>query len=374
MARIISTVFGSLMACFLVTAASNADQIEVVNLVTNDQSANPAGITDASLKNAWGVSHGTSGPFWVSANGSGLSTLYSVDPTTNTTTKLGLEVTIQGNGSVTGQAFNAGAGTGAFNDDTFLFVSEDGTVSGWRSTLGTIAEILQSPSPNAVYTGSAFLSSGGHSYLLSANFHSGNIDVLKEDVGAPDLGGKFLDPNLPAGFAPYNVETIGNSIFVTYAKQGTGGGVETGAGLGFVTQFGLDGTFLARVGTGGMLNAPWGLAIAPSAFSGIGGDLLVGNFGDGTINIFDLDTNSFVGQLSDFHNNLIQIDGLRALILGNDASAGSSSKVYFSAGPNGGANGVFGVLQSVPEPSSILMSGIGSLMLLACGIRARRGR
>lgn len=362
-----------LTAFCLLAAVSHAGQIQVVNLVTNDQLANPAQITDGNLKNAWGISHSAASPFWVSANGSGLSALYSVNPVTNATAKVGLEVTIPGDGSVTGQVFNAAAGTGAFNNNFFLFVSEDGTISGWRGALGTTAEILQSPS-DAVYKGTTIVTTGGNAYLLSANFHAGTIDVLKGNAGAPELPGDFTDPNLPANYAPFNIERIGNDIFVTYAMKGAGGEETIGAGLGIVNRFRLDGTLQARVGIGGTLNAPWGLALAPSSFEGIAGDLLVGNFGDGTINIFNLDTNSFVGQLLDVNDSVIKIDGLWALSVGNDAAGGSSSKVYFSAGPNNETNGVFGVLQVVPEPASIVMAVTGGLMLLSFARRTRDTR
>src|SRR5262249_22290357 len=154
------------------------------------------------LVNAWGVSFSATSAFWVSDNGTGLSTLYTINSVTNTPSKVGLEVTIPGDGSVTGQVFNSG-GAGAFNGDNFLFVSEDGTISGWRGALGTNAEILQSPDAANVYKGAALDTTGGHSYLLSANFGTGNIDVRKGDAAAPALAGNFTDPGIPGGFAPF---------------------------------------------------------------------------------------------------------------------------------------------------------------------------
>ncbi len=170
-------------------------------------------------------------------------------------------MTIPGDGSVTGQVFNGGTG---FNSDRFLFVSEDGTISGWRNALGTNAEKLQLPDPGNIYKGVALDITGGHSYLLSANFHSGNIDVLKGDTSAPDLAGKFADPGLPSGYAPFNISKLGNTIYVTYALQ-NGKDDLPGPGHGFVSAFDQNGNFLGRIGTMGTLNSPWGLAIAPSA-------------------------------------------------------------------------------------------------------------
>jgi uncharacterized protein (TIGR03118 family) len=367
---IVVLLLGTLAVVSVLAQESFAGLVQVVNLVTDDPSGNPAQITDPSLKNPWGMSHSGASPFWVSNNGTGVSTLYSVDPLTNDTTKLGLTVTIPGDGSVTGQAFNSAAGTGAFNGDLFLFVSQDGTVSGWRGALGTSAEILVSPS-ESVYNGSTLVTTGGHSYLLAANFHTGNIDVFKGDVGAPDLPGSFVDPGLPAGYAPFNVEMVGNTVYVAYALNDGSDEEVIGAGLGIVSKFSLDGAFQGRVSSpGGMLNAPWGMAIAPSSFGDIGGNLLVGNFGDGTINIFDINTNAFLGQLNDPNGNVIRIDGLWALNVGNDGNAGSSQRVYFTAGPNDEANGLFGVLRAVPEPSTMVLATIGGLTLLGA-VRSR---
>jgi uncharacterized protein (TIGR03118 family) len=275
-----------------------------------------------------------------------------------------------GAGNPTGQVFNGQAATGAFNKDFFLFVSEDGTISGWRGALGTTAEILQSPSTANVYKGTTLDTTGGHSYLLSANFRAGTIDVLKGDAAAPDLAGKFVDPNTPAGYAPFDVQKLGNTIYVTYAVQdSTKHDDVAGAGNGIVSAFRLDGTLLGRVGSNGMLNSPWGLAIAPGSFGSIAGDLLVGNFGDGHINIFSPDPTmpAFLGQLNDHNGQPLAIDGLWGLTPGNDGSAGNSHSIYFSAGANGEADGLFGVI-SVPEPSSAVLG------LIALGLVAARRR
>jgi uncharacterized protein (TIGR03118 family) len=194
---------------------------------------------------------------------------------------------------------------------------------------------------------------------LSANFNTGAIDILKGDAGAPDLAGHFTDPGLPSGYAPFNVENLGGKIYVTYAVKGAGKDEVDGAGLGIVSVFDLSGNFLSRVGTHGTLNAPWGLALAPTSFGALAGDLLVGNFGDGHISAFDLSTNSFVEQLLGLDGNPLSIDGLWDLIPGNDGGGGSSQKLYFSAGPNDEANGLFGVITAVPEPATIALLSLG---------------
>jgi len=256
------------------------------------------------------------------------------------------------------------------NSDLFLFVSEDGTISGWRGALGTTAEVLQLAQNTNVYKGTTLVSTGGHSYLLSANFRAGTIDVLKGEAGAPDLAGKFLDPNLPSGYAPFNIQVLGGRIYVTYALQDSAKhDDDPGAGHGFVTAFDTQGNFLGRIASMGTLNSPWGLAIAPTSFTSFASDVLVGNFGDGTISVFSANpaTPGFLGQLPGTDGKPIVIDGLWGLILGNDGNGGSSQQIYFSAGPNGETNGLFGVLQSVqsvPEPSSMALELAAVVMLV----------
>ena len=359
------------LLCFIIVPAS-ATPFGVTNLITNDQSANAAQITDPDLQNAWGISYAPPGPFWVSDNGAGVTTLYQIDPSTNLTTKLGLTVSIPGDGSITGQTFNSGFSGGSFNSDLFVFVSEDGTISGWKFALGTTAETLQVGSTLNVYKGTTMETVGAHSYLLSANFRTGTIDVFKGDAAAPDLSGKFVDPNLPSGYAPFNVQNINGNIFVTYAIQDAAKKDEVaGAGNGIVDEYDANGNLIARVGSGGALNAPWGLALAPASFGDFAGDLLVGNFGDGTINVFDLLTNSFVGTLEDKDGNPIVIDGLWGLIPGNGTLAGNASEIYFSAGPNDESDGLFGVIGRVPEPTTLALFAVG---LGAITVRRRKNK
>lgn len=338
----------------------------VTNLVTDDQAANPAQITDPGLKNGWGMSFGPTSPFWVSSNGAGTAVLYNVNPATQATTKVGLTVTIPGAGNPTGQVFNGNGSS--FNGNRFLFVSEDGTVSGWRPSLGTSAETIASASAANVYKGAAIGSVAGNDYLYAANFKAGAIDVYKGTTAQPSLSGSFTDPALPAGYAPFNVQNLDGALYVTYAQRDNATNDEIkGAGLGLVDKFTLDGNFLGRVASGGTLNAPWGLAIAPSSFGAMAGDLLVGNFGDGHISIYDPATLMPLGQVMDASNHPVVIDGLWAISPGNGAIGGSSQLLYFAAGPNDEAHGLFGVLAPVPEPSAyaMMLAGLGMLLLLA---------
>lgn len=356
-------------SCLLALASisiAHAGPVTVTNLVTDKQAANPAKITDTQLHNAWGLSSSPTSPFWVSSNGDGVSTLYSVNPVTQATTKLGLTVAIPGDGSVTGQVFNP---AGGFNNDAFLFVSEDGTISGWRGALGTTAEVLQLPG-SASYKGAALGLIGGNHYLYAADFAGGKIDVIKGTSGAPDLAGSFTDPALPSGYAPFNIQNIGNTLYVAYAVVGSDGDEVAGAGLGFVDSFDLSGNMLGRIASGGALNAPWGLAIAPTGFGDMAGNLLVGNFGDGRISRYDPATGTFLGQLQTAGGSVLSIEGLWALGVGNGGSGGSASNIYFTAGPDGETHGLFGVLAaSVPEVQTWAMMIIG---LGAIGATMRR--
>jgi uncharacterized protein (TIGR03118 family) len=350
--------------------SSQALTVSVTNLVTDDPAANPAAITDSGLVNAWGISYSPAGPFWVSSNGAATSTVYRVDPLTQATVKSALTVAIPGAGNVTGQVFNPG-GASQLHGDNFLFVSEDGTVSGWRSALGTSAETLNSLS--AIYKGAAYGNDGTNSYLYAADFHGGTINVFKGNAAAPVLSGNFTDPTLPAGYAPFNVQNLNDSLFVAYAKQDSASPDEVaGAGLGYVDQFDLQGHFVARVAGGGALNAPWGMAIAPDTFGELAGSLLVGNFGDGRINAYDLNSHALLGQLTGPDGHPLSIDGLWGLSVGNDGLAGSSHVLYFTAGPGDERHGLFGVIQSVPEPGAGMLFGGGLLGLFWLVGRSRR--
>lgn len=245
-----------------------------------------------------------------------------------------------------------------------MFVSEDGTISGWRPALGTSAETITVAS--AVYTGASIGSVGGNDYLYAANFKNNTVDMYKGTAPA-SLAGTFTDPTLPSGYAPFNVQVLNGAVYVAYAQHDADFDEVRGAGLGYVDKFALDGTHMERVASGDTLNAPWGMAIAPSSFGPIAGDLLVGNFGDGHINIYDPTTHAYLGQVQDASNHALAINGLWAISPGNDGSAGSSHMLYFTAGPNGETHGLLGVLTPVPEPETyaMLLAGLGLVGAMA---------
>jgi uncharacterized protein (TIGR03118 family) len=326
--------------------------------------------TDPNLVNPWGISSSGGSPFWVSDNGKDVSTLYN-----STGNPQALVVSVPP-GSPTGTVFNTNAGT--FNGDVFLFATEQGTIDGWRGALGTTAEILL-PAFGAVFKGIATANVSGNAYIYATDFFNSNITVLP-NTGAPPLAGTFTDPNLPAGYAPFNIQLINGRLLVTYALQDAAKHDDVaGAEHGFVDAFDLSGNFLQRLITQGVLNSPWGLAIAPANFGTFSNDLLVGNFGDGRINAFDPVTGALLGTLEDTMGNPITIEGLWGLRVGNGGNGGDVNTVYFAAGiPGGGEvedHGLFGSIRSVPETGptfDLLLAGLTGLIAYACALRLVR--
>jgi uncharacterized protein (TIGR03118 family) len=350
----------SLLAMSALGATPVAASPFAVTYLASDQPGVALSV-DPQLVNAWGLASSATSPLWIGSNGSGTSEVYN-----GFGVKQGLVVTIPGDGSVTGVVFNNGA-VGSFNGDAFLFGSEDGTISGWRGALGTTAEVLQSASLDNIYKGIAVGSIGADTYAYAANFHTGDIDVLKGNAGAPNLLGSFVDPGLPSGYAPFNVQNLGGSLYVTYALQDASREDDVpGLGHGFVDRFDLNGTFLGRVISGGALDSPWGLALAPVGFGNLAGDLLVGNFGNGLIHAYNPVTGALVETLVDENGNPILIDGLWGLRFGNGGVGQSPTTLYFTAGPDSERHGLFGQLTAVPEP--------GTWVLLASGALAVRRR
>jgi len=329
------------------------------NLVSDG--AVPAVTTDPDLKNPWGISFSPTSPFWIANNGTGLSTLYN-----GLGAKQGLVVSMPPAGQTpTGTVFSAISAN--FLGDRFLFATEAGTIAGWQGSAGTTAVTRVDLS----FSGAAFKGlaiAGDHIY--ATDFAGGKVDVFDGNYSPVTLPGSFQDPNLPAGFAPFGIQNIGGTIVVTFAKQGSGGDEQAGAGLGIVDVFDTNGFLVRRLISGGVLNAPWGLALAPATFGDLAGLILVGNFGDGLINGFDPTTGAFVGSLSDSLGKPLVIDGLWGLAFGNGGTGFSSNKLYFTAGPNGEADGLFGSLEPVPEPSTALLLTVGLSLLF--GTRRRR--
>ncbi len=359
-------------------ASVSADPLfDQTNLVSDIQGL--AKITDPNLINSWGISESPSSPFWISDNGAGVATLYAVPGAgPPAVMKVPLTVTIPGAvmdtaSAPTGQVFNSLAASGAFklgdnNPALFLFDSEDGAISGWNT--GTSASIVVNNTPGAVYKGLAISDFSGGT-LYATNFRAGRIDAFNSAF-APTLTGDFVDSNLPVGYAPFNDRVIGGELYVTYALQDPAKHDDVrGMGHGFVDVFNLDGSFDKRLISQGELDSPWGLEIAPSSFRQFAGDLLVGNFGDGRIDAYNVTTGAFLGTLDGRNGSPLSIDGLWALTTGNGAMGGSLNTLYFTAGPNGENDGLFGGLTAAPEPSTWAMMVLGFAGLGFAGYRRR---
>lgn len=325
-----------------------ASRYRQINLVSDQPGV--AAIQDTNLVNAWGISFSPTGPFWISATEAGRSVVYSVTNDangSNIVTKLPLEVTIPGEGNVTGQVFND---TSGFNSNLFLFVSEDGTISGWRPQLGTAAEALLTRT-GAVYKGVTLLPTLLGPVLLAANFSEATVDAYDKDL---TLLTQFSDRRAPAGYAPFNVQLVAGHVFVTFAKQdddkeddvaGPGHGLIdvlnpfTGRFRRFATGSDAGGRFRE-------INSPWGIALAPRSFGRHNDRLFVGNFGSGTIMTFEAD-GAFRGLLQGENGHPIKIEGLWALTFGNGGRAGDPDTLYFTAGPGDETHGLFGSLEPV---------------------------
>lgn len=321
-----------------------------------------ADVTDPNLVNPWGIAESATSPFWISDNGPGLATVYSTSATA-TITIASLKVTIPAgtadsgatSGPVSGQLSNS---TTVFLVGTtkasFLFCTEDGVIAGWNSGSTAVKEVDNS-GKGAVYKGMALGGASTAPQLYVANFHAGTVEVYDGNFAPVNLAkGAFTDANIPAGFAPFNIVNLNGSLYIAYAKQDAMGMDDVaGPGNGYVDIYDMSGNLKTRLISGGALNSPWGMAIAPANFGAFSSMLLVGNFGDGHINVYDPAAGTAMGALQSASSGAaIAIQGLWALQVGNGKSGGDANAVYFTAGPGGEQHGLFGSLQAGPVLST----------------------
>jgi len=316
-----------------------------------------------TLKNAWGLTWSTTGTPWTGSQAGHVSDVMdsighriaAIDP---------VNISSPGastGGNPTGVVFNPTAGqfvipsgnASAAQAARFIFVGVDGVISGWNGTWGH-SSYRVGVNSGSVYTGLTLASNAGSNYLYAANFSMGRIDIWNSSWAAQNWAGAFMDPNLPSGYSPFNIQVVGSWLYVMYAKVGGDGDEEHGVGLGIVDVYTTSGMFVKRFATGGTLNAPWGVAMAPVTFykddddDDAGPAILVGNFGDGHINAYRAKDGKFLGQLS-MHNTPITIDGLWAISFAPSTSPINQNLLYFAAGPNDEEDGLFGYISKVAD-------------------------
>jgi uncharacterized protein (TIGR03118 family) len=341
----------SLAVATLLVSAAFAQHYTRTDLTTNSSSVSAAPIVDPNLVNPWGLSRATSSPWWVSDNGTGVSTLYNAAGDI-----VPLVVTIpppkgaEGPSAPTGTvhnfttSFEVAPGLPAI----FIFVTEDGTIAGWNPNVNPTQAILKVSRPErAIYKGCTLAMTAYGPRLYVTNFKTGNVEVYDGRFHRQRMeerfGGRFDSRN---HFVPFGIQNVGGSLVITYAQRSPGSEDENhGPGLGFVRVFDLKGHLLLRLQHGSFLNAPWGVALAPGDFGPFSHRLLIGNFGDGTIAAFNAFSGEFEGNLLDDSGATLAIDGLWAIsFAGDPAKNGSPTELYFTAGPNDESNGIFGKL------------------------------
>jgi uncharacterized protein (TIGR03118 family) len=364
-----SVRFALVAGCALLGARAEAQHYTQTNLVSDQPGAM---VMDTNLVNPWGLARSSGSPWWVADNGTGVSTLYN--GTTGAPSALIVTIPPASGtdpGVPTGTVFN---GTTAFelttgNPARFLFVTEDGTISGWNPAVDVTHAVIKFPAPGAtnpgaVYKGVAIASRGGKYFLYVTNFAKRRIEVFDSSFHRVRLGGddhhgnghdgddhdgdRFEDERIPRSFSPFNVQNIGGDLYVTYAKRDpTTNDDVAGPGFGDVDVFSPSGRLLRRLEHGPWLNGPWGLAQAPGDFGAFSHNLLVGQFGSGEIAAYDVATGAFRGLMRDTTDHVLAIEGLWALGFGNGGSAGPLNSLFFTAGTDDEAHGLFGSLTAV---------------------------
>jgi uncharacterized protein (TIGR03118 family) len=338
-------------------ASAQTSSTYVQTNIISDGATVQALVTDPTLINPWGVSVGPA--IWIDKAGNGS---VAVDTAAGTVAVPSLpSVTIPAAASATTQGSPSGTVYNSNNTSfdipgstsaLFLFCTLDGTIAAWNVSSGTQAVTVVNNSTKASYTDIALDTNAAGTFLLAANFKQGTVDVFDSTFAAHSLTGSFADPTLPAGYSPFGIHSIGGNIYVTYAQVNATTGESVGAGLGYVNEFDNNGNFIARVASQSVLNAPWGMALAPAGFGGFAGDLLIGNFGDGVINAFDPKTFALIGSLNTSAGTPITNVGLWEIFFGQNSgqttTLGDPNTLYFAAGINGEKGGLFGSIAVAP--------------------------
>ena len=356
------TIFPALLGLTLTSIAycqQTPQQYKQTNLVSNSAATAAATTIDPNLVGGWGLSASSTGPWWLSDNGNGLSTLYTGAGVTES-----LVVTIptadankSKTGTPTGILFNGSTTDFMLADGkpaSFLFCTLDGLLVGWNGSVSNnTGEIAANESSNSMFTGMAVaqakVNGTTSTYLYVANFSQATIEVFDTNFNrVPAIESAIASVGEPAGYAPFNIQNIGGNLYVTLAEQNKKKNNQVnGRGKGVVGVITPEGKLLGGLETGNFLNAPWGIALAPGNFGAYSHDLLVGNNGSGAIDVFNPVTGQFLGKLRDATNAVIKINGLWGLSFGSgSASGGPATSLFFAAAP-GTAGGLFGAITPV---------------------------
>ena len=330
-----------------VTSPKGLENFNQVNLVANNASYNAVRI-DTLLQDAWGISFSPAGNIWLSSNVTGFANVYDKEGTQLLSPVSLPSPTTSNGGHITGQVFSGASNFLLPNGSPaiFIFATQDGVIAGWNKGNPTNAIKKIDNSATASYFGLALASNMGANYLYAANFKQGTIDVYDNNWNSVSM--KFTDPNLPAQYSPFNIQKIGDQLYVLYAKVGADGNEIHYAGLGIVDIFNTDGSFVKRFITNGELNSPWGIAKAPNSFFGadsttLSNTILVGNFGDGHVNAYN-PNGAFLGSIQSKGKPLV-VDGLWAISFApQTATTIDPNRLYFEAGPNAEKDGLFGYI------------------------------
>ena len=353
-------LLGACLCCAVLTPSRAADESE--NRIDRVERVNRYAVTplvsdgavvakfqDPSLKNPWGIAFNPTGFVWVANNGTATSTLYD-----GTGKPQSLVVKIPGAngmpGAPTGIVYSGSTGfvvtkNGLSGAARFIFAGEDGTISAWAPNVDLTNAVLavDNSASHSVYKGLALAGNGQGNFLYAADFRHARIDIIDASFHRVNWAGAFVDPKLPAGYAPFGIQNLQGNLYVTYAKQDAAAHDDmAGPGLGLVNVFDANGMLIRRVATGGRLNAPWGMALAPADFGKFSNALLVSNFGDGRISAFDARNGELLGQLRGSDGRRLAISGLWGLAFGNGVNHQSTASLFFTAGTNGEANGLYG--------------------------------
>jgi uncharacterized protein (TIGR03118 family) len=349
----LALALGLALSCVIGASAANDHSSHAFytahNLVSDGTVA--ADHVDPNLINAWGVAFNPFGFVWVANNATGTSTLYDGAGVAQSLVVQIPTATTAGGGPATGIVFNASSGFVVKNATTsgagrFIFATEGGVIAAWSPTVDATHAVraVDNSANGAIYKGLALSAGGSGQLLYATDFHNARIDVFDATFTPVTLPpGRFTDPRIPSDYAPFGIQAINGDIFVTYAKQDADKHDNVnGPGLGYVDVYDPNGVLLDRVATHGALNAPWGVTLAPAGFGEFSNSLLIGNFGDGRINAYSLKNYNFRGNLRDQNNHSIVIDGLWGLAFGNGFANQPVNTLFFAAGPNDEANGLYG--------------------------------